>query len=206
MVVLNIGNTQLKNLNNHNYNTGKNNNQVSFREDGRGKHTPKHAASSEETEAIKQHILSFPREASHYSLGKKHTLNPELSVKIMHGLYREQQQEAGGRVLGYAKYLQIFKNMGLKFGRYACDTCSLCDSYREKLEVDPDDEETKEEREKHLREADIAYAQQKYDYHLSQENSNVEAVWFDMAAIIQIPKTPSSKAFYLRKYRTSRRS
>ena len=66
--------------------------------------------------------------------------------------------------------------MGLKFGRYACDTFSLCDSYREKLEVDPDDEETKEEREKHLREADIAYAQQKYDYNLSQENSNVEAV------------------------------
>ena len=53
-----------------------------------------------------------------------------------------------------------------------------------------------------MREADISYAQQTFDYALSQKNTGTESVWFDMAAVIQIPKLSTGKAFYLRKYKT----
>jgi hypothetical protein len=120
----------------------------------------------------------------------------------MHELYKLQEEAVDGRVLGYAKYLHVFNSLGLKFGRYSCDTCATCDSLNEKIQEDNGDDEAKAELEQHLREADIAYQQQIFDYEASKDRSKkFESLWFDMAAIIQVPRTNSGKAFYLRKHK-----
>ena len=120
----------------------------------------------------------------------------------MHSLYEEQEQSRGGRVLGHSRYLQDFVTTGLKFGKYSVDECATCTMLKEQIDADPANDDLKLQKAKHLREADISYAQQTFDYALSQKNTGTESVWFDMAAVIQIPKLATGKAFYLRKYKT----
>ena len=105
-------------------------------------------------------------------------------------------------MLGYSRYLQEFVTTGLKFGKYSVDECATCTMLKEQMDADPDNDDLKLQKAKHLREADISYAQQTFDYALSQKNTGTESVWFDMAAVIQIPKLATGKAFYLRKYKT----
>ena len=140
---LSIGNTLINNLNNHNYVSSSGGAQLVAHVDGRGRHSPKHKASEEAVKVLRKHILLFPREESHYSLTKKQTLNPELSVKAMHSLYEEQERSRGGRVLGYARYLQEFATTGLKFGKYAVDECATCTMLKEQIDADPDNDDFK---------------------------------------------------------------
>ena len=212
MLTLDIGNTSLNNLNNHNYTQSTSGAQLTTHTDSRGKHDPKHKAADSSIQIMLEHFLSFPREESHYTLAQKQTLNPDLSVKKMHELYKDQEEGEGRRVLSYARYLQEFNKTGLKFGRYAVDECALCTELKEKMEAlnpssNPEElaefQELEETKKEHLTQADIAYKQQKYDYELSQTSgSGVEAVWFDMAAVFQLPRLATGKAFYLRKYKT----
>ena len=100
--VLQLGNTALSNLNDHNFSNI--NTQLTTRVDLRGRHKPKHAAHDEEMTTLKKHIFSFPREQSHYTLGKNQSLNLELSVKKMWQLYQVQEQGNNRRALGYNVY------------------------------------------------------------------------------------------------------
>jgi hypothetical protein len=96
---------------------------LKIREENRGKHTPKHAATGEQVHIIQKHILSFPSEQSHYSLNKKEAiLNHESDVKKMWNLYKEQEENKGQRVLGYNRYLAEFNKYGLRFAPYKTDT------------------------------------------------------------------------------------
>ena len=193
--VLSIGNTALSNLNDHNFShIGS---QFVQRKDGRGRHRPKHAASQQEIATLKRHISSFPRERSHYTLGKKEILDPSLDVLKMWTLYKEQEDENDMRVLGYGKYLQIFNEYDLKFGAYKTDTCNTCDMLKEQICSDPDDEELKKQKANHLRQADMAYKMQKQDRDNSGDQTH--AIWGDMMSVGQVPKLPTGASFYLRK-------
>jgi hypothetical protein len=194
---LQIGNTALLNLNEHNFNNI--NAQLVQRQDLRGKHKPKHAATDGEIEILKEHMFKFPRERSHYTLNKKQTLNPELNVKIMHDLYTEEQQKNNRRALGYGRYLQEFNKFDLKFGSYKTDTCGTCDKLRGQLEADPENEQLTREKTEHLRMADMAFSMQKQDS--ENRDPRVQAVWADMMSVQQIPKLSTGPAFYLRKYK-----
>ena len=158
---LKIGNTALLNLNEHNFDNI--NAQLVQRHDLRGKHKPKHAATDGEIEILKEHMFKFPRERSHYTLGKKESLNSELNVKIMHDLYQQEQVENNKRALGYGRYLQEFNKFDLKFGSYKSDTCGTCDEIQEQLKTDPGNETLKAEKTEHLRMSDMAFKMQKQD-------------------------------------------
>ena len=193
--VLSIGNTALSNLNEHNFrNRGS---QLVQRVDGRGRHKPRHAASEEEISTLQRHVSSFPRERSHYTLEKKESLDPSLDVKKMWALYKEQQDTNGTRALGYGKYLQIFNQYDLKFGAYKTDTCSTCDKLQEQMSADPDNEELKQQKGDHLRQANMAYKMQKQDRDNSDDRTH--AIWGDMMSVAQVPKLPTGASFYLRK-------
>ena len=193
--VLSIGNTALSNLNKHNFqNRGS---QLVQRVDGRGRHTPKHAASQEEISTLQTHIFSFPRERSHYTVGKKEALDPSLDVKKMWALYKEQEERDARRVLGYGTYLQMFNQYDLKFGAYKTDTCGTCDKLKEQMSADPDNEEFKQQKADHLRQADMAYKMQQQDRDNSDDRTH--AIWGDMMSVAQIPKLPTGASFYLRK-------
>ena len=193
--VLSIGNTALSGLNEHNFrHMGS---QQTQRVDGRGRHKPKHAASQEEITTLQTHIFKFPRERSHYTLGKKESLDPSLDVKQMWALYKSQEEENDRRVLGYGKYLQVFNKFDLKFGAYKTDTCNTCDYLKEQISVDPNNEELKQQKADHLRQADMAYKMQKHDRESSGDQTN--AIWGDMMSVGQVPKLPTGASFYLRK-------
>ena len=193
--VLSIGNTALSNLNDHNFrHIGS---QQVQRVDGRGRHQPKHAASPGEVATLKRHISSFPRERSHYTLHAKESLDPSLDVLKMWTLYKKQEDDNDGRVLGYGKYLQIFNQYDLKFGAFKTDTCNTCDKLKEQLAADPENEDLRRKKAFHLRQADMAYQMQKQD----RENSGdrTHAIWGDMMSVGQVPKLPTGASFYLRK-------
>ena len=190
----------MNNLNNHNFSqTFAGQNQMTIRTDNRGRHKPKHAANEDTLNILKKHINSFPREESHYTLNKKFTLDPELNVKKMHLLYKEQELENGRRALGYAKYIQMFNKYDLKFGSYKTDTCKTCDEFKEQLRINPDNTNIKEKKTLHLLEADFAYSMQKSD-RLSA-GDGYESAWMDMCSVQQIPKISTSASFYKRKYK-----
>ena len=196
MNTIGIGNTLLNNLNDHNHNHGTGNNQISFRQDNRGKHKPSHAASQDTISVLKNHIFSFPREKSHYTIGNKMSLSPDLTIKKMWELYKEQHEQA----LGYSRYLKEFNKYNLQFGSYKTDTCSRCDELSALIGTNPENiEELKQERNQHLREADIGYKMQKNDRETAGKRH--ESIWGDMMSVIQIPKVSTSVSFYKRKYR-----
>jgi hypothetical protein len=195
--VLGLGNTSLSNLNAHNFDNRSS--QLVQRVDKRGAHQPKHAASEDDMVILKAHIFSFPREHSHYSLGSKEMLDPNLDVKKMWELYKIQETEQGRRVLLYNTYLKEFNKYDLKFRPYRVDTCHTCDNLRQQLGADPSREDLKAEKKRHLRDADMAYQMQKQDRLNSDDRT--QAVWGDMQSVNQIPKLPTGRAFYKRKYK-----
>jgi hypothetical protein len=195
---LSIGNTTLLNLSDHIFD------HRSFQQveriDKRGKHRPKHGASEETSDILRRHILQFPRERSHYTLGKKEMLNPSLNVKKMWQLYKEQEESKDRRVLLYGAYLKEFNKHGLRFAPYKTDTCGTCDELNNQLIVDPTNEELLEKKKTHLREADMGFKMQKADRESASAETH-EAIWGDMMSVLQIPKLPTGAAFYKRKYK-----
>ena len=102
MHVLSIGNTLINNLNNHNYVNSIGGAQLVVHVDGRGRHSPKHKASEDTVEVLRKHILSFPREESHYSLTKKTNTQPRAISKSHAQLIRRtgaESREACARIL-----------------------------------------------------------------------------------------------------------
>ena len=53
----------------------------------------------------------------------------------------------------------------------------------------------------HIRDADEAYAMQRFDKQLAANDKTIEATWMDMMAVIQIPKLSTNMSFYKRKLR-----
>ena len=197
--LLGIGNTATKNLLDHNFKHI--NNQMVQRVDLRGKHKPKHAVTQEEIEIIKNHILKFPREKSHYTLGRVETLSPELDIKQMWQLYFEQEESAERTPLGYNTYRKEFNTYNFKFGKIRADTCQTCDELKLQMNANPDDEDLKTQKAEHLRLADMAYTMQMEDNQLAQKDHRVKVLHLDMMSVQQVPKISTSASFYLRKYK-----
>jgi hypothetical protein len=148
---------------------------------------------------LQRHIFKFPREKSHYTLGKKESLNPDLDVKQMWALYKKQEDDADRRVLGYGRYLQEFNKYDLKFGSYKLDTCSKCDTIQNQRDIHPENETLKIVQANHLRHADVAFKMQKHD--MENTDPRTASVWGDMMSVQQIPKLSTGAAFYKRKYK-----
>ena len=197
--LLGIGNTAIKNLLNHNFKHI--NQQMIERVDMRGKHKPIHACSDQEIEIIKNHILKFPREKSHYTLGRVETLSPELDIKKMWKLYQLQEENEDRTPLGYNTYRKEFNTYNLKFGKIRTDTCALCDELKIKINADPENEELKQQKAEHLRLADMGYKMQNQDDELAQKDHRVKVLYLDMMSVQQAPKISTSASFYLRKYK-----
>ena len=82
---------------------------------------------------VKEHIDSFPKNQSHYSLKTIFYLDPTLTVKAMHSLFLKKYPELRNKVK-YEYYLKYFKeNFQLRFGRPQVDVCSLCEELGTKL-------------------------------------------------------------------------
>jgi hypothetical protein len=220
--------------------------------DQRGKHTNRpNRVPPEVVQQIDAHIISFPRESSHYALATTKTfLDAGLSVRKMHNLYLELHEprayaalagedegaenegaemgEAGGvegAVKPYVKYdfyNEAFRKFDLAFGKPEVDSCATCDELKLQISAADDEDivhELREKRRAHLLEADRGYRMRRHDQDLAQASRQADPTWVcpaadyrswdgteyvcsDMAGVLQTPKVPTNKAFYLRKLKT----
>jgi hypothetical protein len=147
---------------------------------------------------IDQHIKSFPRESSHYSLDAEAEkfLSAELSVRRMWILYLvkfepltqpdesdEGNADAAAQVEGagderqkprvtYDYYLSRFRKYDLSFGVPAVDSCCRCDELKIQIKAAVDEDTAdalRAERRAHLVEADRGYAMRLFDQKMAQE-------------------------------------
>jgi hypothetical protein len=229
-------------------------------EDLRGKHANRpNRIPPEVVQQIDAHILSFPRESSHYALATTKTfLDAKLSVRNMHSLYLEryeprayaaltvgaederdvnemgedaEMEEVEGQApdpgavkpqVKYDFYNEAFRKFDLTFGKPEVDSCATCDELKLQIAAREDEDTAhalREKRRTHLLEADRGYRMRKHDQTLSQASRQADPSWVcpaadyrswdgteyvcsDMAGVLQTPKVPTNKAFYLRKLKT----
>ena len=175
--------------------------------DQRGKHdkrpnkTPPNAV-----DAIKSHILSFPRQMSHYSRHdnpNRRYLSPELSITKMHQLYMQKCDEIGYPPVSESVYRSIFcANFNLSFGSPKTDTCKTCDELRRRIE-DVSDEHSKStlrlELTSHQMKAEDGYTRLREDTALAQSAPhNYHMITFDAQQNLPTPHMHTSLVFYLR--------
>lgn len=89
--------------------------------DRRGRHPPANKTSDDATEKVKAHIELFPRYKSHYSRKdnpNRYFLSPDLSVQVMHGLYKKKCDESNERAVSLWVYRRVFNEcFNLSFGK-----------------------------------------------------------------------------------------
>jgi hypothetical protein len=123
----------------------------------------------------------------------------------------------------YDFYLEAFRKFDLAFGKPVVDSCSTCDELKHLIAAANDEDAAQAlrvRRREHLLEADRGYAMRKHDQELAiasrkasgkewvcpaAEHRSWDATEFicsDMAGVLQTPKVPTNKAFYLVPYCT----
>ena len=147
--------------------------------DQRGKHDNRpNKISSDSVTCVKTHILSFPRQTSHYSRASnpnKRYLSPELNIKKMHSLYLQKCDEVGWPTVTEPAYRKIFcEQFNFGFGSPRSDTCKTCDSFNCQIN-DTSDATVKQqliqELEKHHTAAELGFKTLKQDTEIAKANS-----------------------------------
>lgn len=162
--------------------------------DKRGRHkTRPHKLKDEIKEYIKQHILQFPSEESHYSrttnIHKKY-LSPLLTITKMYQLYLEKCTEDNVDQVFRVKectYRNVFvSEFNLSFGHPKSDTCSKCDAGQSN--------------EEHVKNYQEGYHLMKSDREKVKTSDNMAYLTIDLQQTMPLPRLSTSKAFYLRQF------
>lgn len=185
--------------------------------DKRGKYTPRpNAIPADVIEKVKQHVESFPRQRSHYSISEnlhREYLPENLSIAEMYRLYVEKYQPARRRTLRSTQetplasewmYRKIFnEQFNLSFGFPRSDTCEKCD-YLKNAAANP--EISNEEKDifiaqlaEHQKLAGEGYLSLKKDTDNSRKpESKALVLTFDMMQNSPVPSMTHSAMYYLR--------
>ena len=130
----------------------------------------------------------------------------------------DDDEPAQKPVVTYDFYLEAFRKFDLAFGKPVVDSCSTCDELKNLIAAAEDEDAAQAlrvRRREHLLEADRGYAMRKHDQDLARESRKAsgkewvcpaaehrswdatEFICSDMAGVLQTPKVPTNKAFYL---------
>ena len=99
----------------------------------RGLHPPKHKLSEVDKEFIKEHILKFQPNISHYRrehAPKRLYLSSELTCRDMYDDYKLFCAEFDRKCLSYLTYWREVKAMNISFAKLGSEECELCDKQR----------------------------------------------------------------------------
>ena len=101
--------------------------------DKRGKHSPPHKVSEADGLLLKNHILKFNPNISHYR--REHAQNrlylpTELDIAEMYEDYKLHVEEAGRKCLSYVTYWREVKSMNISFAKLGVEECEVCDQYK----------------------------------------------------------------------------
>ena len=126
--------------------------------DHRGNSAVGNKYSEDHCRMIRQHILSFPRNESHYNRKKstKEYLSPDLNIHRLYKAFIETYPESD---IKYRYYAKIFKKdfPHLSFRRPRQDTCNTCDRLRLLSKSDSQKKRYAAELELHQRKSQNAY-------------------------------------------------
>ena len=98
--------------------------------DQRGRHVRKHKISVDDEQFLKQDIMKYKPNISHYR--REHAPNrlylpSELTVNEMYTDYKRCAAEAGQKILSYVSYWRQIKQMNISFAKLGVEECELCD-------------------------------------------------------------------------------
>lgn len=174
-------------------------------EDLRGKHTPKNKISEDIRNKIREHILKFPVQESHYRREKssKKYLESNLSIKKMYELYVLDCREQNVPLEQIAKlwlYADIFNSeFNYSFKNPVNDTCDECDHFQVKLRnmlSNEEKQQIQDQYDKHLDEASKRYKLKKADKEQSFQNSSLKVVMVDLEKCLPTPVLTNAQSFY----------
>lgn len=149
---------------------------------------------------IQEHIKYFPVRQSHYSLRKnphKYYLPETLTVKRMYRLFLEIYKIH----VSYKVYWKVFTTkFKIKFGLPRTDTCTFCDTLRQKLAANQTEDARNSlrlEQELHLRKAEAFYAL-KRKWKQDARESKATVISFDYMQNLPLPHIRTNTVFYAR--------
>lgn len=172
--------------------------------DGRGKHNNRpRKTSTEQLEAVRAHINSFPCIESHYCRkdSKKKYLDPGLNVCKMYELYKESSINESVKLPIYRRIFDYEFN--LAFHKPNKDQCDLCTKHINSNETEK--EEMKAEYENHVANKERSRKSKSADKDrasVNAETSNFVAACFDLEEVLMIPKRFESSLYYKRRLNT----
>lgn len=149
---------------------------------------------------VKGHIMSIPRDISHYTRAKsaKEFLSPDLNINRLHKAFLERNPESSVTYRFYRSvFLRDFPN--LSFKRPRCDTCKTCDRLNCEVQAKTESSNSaKRDLELHHRKVEAATGCMKRDIMLAQEpGSDISVVSIDMEQVLFVPTLTHSDMFYL---------
>lgn len=171
--------------------------------DVRRKRLPVNKTTDESILKVQKHILSFPSYESHYTrrTNDKKYLSAHLNLTKVYKLYRVETHEPVCRSI----YEREFKKTKISFKIRKADTCHKCDVFKMKIEMESNDENKNkltEERDQHVKNADIAYNTKRIDKNKTKLDPSTICLTFDLQQCLPTPFLETSVAFYKRLYWT----
>lgn len=165
--------------------------------DSRGKHRPGNKMSSEMVSEVRQHILSFPRVASHYcrASSSKQYLQSNLTLRKMYELYK---QNTSGKVASEVIYRKEFRKFNFSFHKPKKDTCVKCFKFHH-IPAKDKSETDKEEHQKHLDRKTRARQEKEEDKIKAAMDKSKHCVTFDLQKVLDTPSAEAGPLFYKRK-------
>ncbi|XP_022906542.2 uncharacterized protein [Onthophagus taurus] len=154
----------------------------------------------QDTEMIKTHIRSVPRQESHYCRKKSSLayLSPDLNIRRLYDAFRLQHPETK---ITMAYYRSVFKNKfpNLKFHLPRTDTCRVCDLLNcEVKAATASSNNAKVKLELHHRKVEAASQKMRQDLANSKlPGSSFSCVVMDLQQVLFVPSLTHSDMFYL---------
>ena len=174
--------------------------------DRRGRYVQsRHTIPTSCTEAVMEHIKSFPVNESHYTRAHSESrryLSPSLTLAAMYKLYVDRCAETGMSPVKEWYYRHIFNTkFNLSFHPPRKDTCKRCDVHKVQLAAataDDDKEKIKAlkaEHELHLRKAEAVRTLLNVE---GNKSAGHEAFTFDLQKVLSLPKLSTNEVYYCR--------
>ena len=185
----------------------RSNNRITPPLDQRGKHNNRPNQIPETTIGyVKRHILSFPRQTSHYSRNSnpnRRYLTPDLNIAKLHRLYQQKCDELNWPTVIESMYRNVFcENFNFNFGSPKSDTCKTCETLNCHIKDSIDDESKAKfvkELQDHHDVAEFGFQSLRNDTELAQSEPDLYAVFsFDLQQNLPTPHIQTNLVFYLR--------
>lgn len=170
--------------------------------DRRGKHEPKHKASAEQMNELRNFIERLPAVPSHYCRSSTSKLYLPADIKSVANLYRMYtavMKEKGVVPVKISSFRTTFKkdyNIGIHVPRK--DKCVKCEKYKNLAEKDKTEDQIKEYL-AHQKEKDDAKQLFLREQSISDKNGFL-VISFDLQKVLSTPHGPSMIIGFSRKY------